>query len=328
MKVSKEKYANLKQLANEEGAIAALAIDQRGSMEKMMNNANPELNNVEGIGQFKELVSSELTKYSSSILLDPIYGMKGVEAKDENAGLIMSYEQTGYDEYEEGRLPRLIDFVSGLRIKEMGANAVKVLLYYDIDESEEINDIKKAWVERVGYECEALGLPYFLEIVNYDANIDDAKGIEYSKLRPKKVIESMKVFDDPRYKVDVLKVEAPVNMNFVEGYGEGEILHTRDEALKYFKDQSDATDIPFIFLSGGVSADLFKETLKFAKEAGSTFNGVLCGRATWRGAVDVFGKSADEAKEWLNTEGKDNIVTLNEVIKETATSVFDKIEEE
>ena len=328
MKVSNEKYENLKQLVNEEGAIAALAIDQRGSMEKMMGKANPDLNNVEGIGKFKELVSSELTKYSSSILLDPIYGMKGVEAKDENAGLIMSYEQTGYDEYEEGRLPRLINFVSGLRIKEMGANAVKVLLYYDIDESEEINDIKKAWVERVGYECEALGLPYFLEIVNYDANIDDAKGIEYSKLRPKKVIESMKVFDDPRYKVDVLKVEAPVNMNFVEGYGEGEILHTRDEALKYFKDQSDATSIPFIFLSGGVSADLFKETLKFAKEAGSTFNGVLCGRATWRGAVDVFGKSVEDAKEWLNTEGKDNIVTLNEVIKETATSVFDKIEEE
>lgn len=328
MKVSHEKYENLKQLVNEEGAIAALAIDQRGSMEKMMGKANPDLNNVEGIGKFKELVSSELTKYSSSILLDPIYGMKGVEARDKNAGLIMSYEQTGYDEYEEGRLPRLIDFVSGLRIKEMGANAVKVLLYYDIDESEEINDIKKAWVERVGYECEALGLPYFLEIVNYDANIDDAKGIEYSKLRPKKVIESMKVFDDPRYKVDVLKVEAPVNMNFVEGYGEGEILHTRDEALKYFKDQSDATSIPFIFLSGGVSADLFKETLKFAEEAGSTFNGVLCGRATWRGAVDVFGKSAEEAKEWLNTEGKENIVTLNEVIKETATSVFDKIEEE
>ena len=198
MKVSKEKYENLKQLVNDEGVIAALAIDQRGSMEKMMEKANPKLNNVEGIGRFKELISSELTKYSSSILLDPIYGMKGVNARDKNAGLIMSYEQTGYDEYEEGRLPRLIDFVSGLRIKEMGANAVKVLLYYDIDEDDKINDIKKAWVERVGYECEALGLPYFLEIVNYDANIDDAKGAEYSKLRPKKVIESIKVFDDPR----------------------------------------------------------------------------------------------------------------------------------
>ncbi len=328
MKVSKEKYANLKELVNKEGAIAALAIDQRGSMEKMMENANPELNNVGGIGRFKELVSSELTPYASSILLDPIYGMKGVDARDSNAGLIMSYEQTGYDEYEEGRLPRLIDFVSGLRIKELGANAVKVLLYYDIDEDEKINDIKKAWVERVGFECQALGLPYFLEIVNYDASIDDAKGVEYSKLRPKKVIESMKVFDDPRYKVDVLKVEAPVNMNYVEGFADGEMLHSRKEALGYFKEQSDATSIPFIFLSGGVSADLFKETLKFAKEAGSTFNGVLCGRATWRGSVEEFGKSEKDASKWLQSEGKDNIVTLNEVIKDTATSVFDKIEEE
>ena len=328
MKISKEKFANLKQLVNEDGAIAALAIDQRGSMEKMMGNANAELNNVEGISRFKELVSSELTKYASSILLDPIYGMKGVDAKDKNSGLIMSYEQTGYDEYEEGRLPRLIDFMSGLKIKEMGANAVKVLLYYDVDEGDDINDIKKAWVERVGYECEALGLPYFLEILNYDSNIEDSKGKEYSKLRPRKVIESMRVFDDERYKVDVLKVETPVNMGFVEGFSDGEVIHSREEALQFFKEQSDATNIPFIFLSGGVSADLFKDTLRFAKEAGSTFNGVLCGRATWRGAVDVFGKSEEDAKEWLNTEGKDNIETLNKVLKETAVSVFDKIEEE
>ena len=328
MKISKEKFANLKQLVNEDGAIAALAIDQRGSMEKMMGNANAELNNVEGISRFKELVSSELTKYASSILLDPIYGMKGVDAKDKNSGLIMSYEQTGYDEYEEGRLPRLIGFMSGLRIKEMGANAVKVLLYYDVDEGDDINDIKKAWVERVGYECEALGLPYFLEILNYDSKIEDSKGKEYSKLRPRKVIESMRVFDDERYKVDVLKVETPVNMGFVEGFSDGEVIHSREEALQLFKEQSDATNIPFIFLSGGVSADLFKDTLRFAKEAGSTFNGVLCGRATWRDAVDVFGKSEEDAKEWLNTEGKDNIQTLNEVLKETAVSVFDKIQGE
>lgn len=326
MKISKEKYQNLKQLVNEDGAIAALAIDQRGSMEKMMAKANPDLNNLDGIGKFKELVAKDLTQYSSSILLDPIYGKKGIAAKDKNAGLIMSYEKTGYDEYEEGRLPKLIDGVSGIRLKEMGANAIKVLLYYDCDESERINDIKKAWVERVGYEAEALGLPYFLEIVNYDKDIADAKGLEYSKVRPKKVIESMKVFDDERYKVDVLKVEAPVNMNYVEGFAENEVLFSREEALKFFKDQSDATRIPFIFLSGGVSAELFQETLKFAKKAGSTFNGVLCGRATWRGAVEEFAKSEKDAQNWLQSTGKENINSLNEVLKQTASSVFDKIE--
>ena len=45
MKISKEKLENLKKLANEDGVIAALAIDQRGSMEKMMNKANESLNN-------------------------------------------------------------------------------------------------------------------------------------------------------------------------------------------------------------------------------------------------------------------------------------------
>ena len=85
MKISQEKLANLKKLLNEDGAIAALAIDQRGSMEKMMEAANPSLNNVEGIGPYKELVSKELTPFASSILLDPIYGQKGIKAKDANA---------------------------------------------------------------------------------------------------------------------------------------------------------------------------------------------------------------------------------------------------
>ena len=325
MKISQEKLENLKQLVNEDGAIAALAIDQRGSMEKMMGKANPDLNNVEGIGAYKELVSKELTPYASSILLDPIYGEKGIAAKANNAGLILSYEQTGYDEYDEGRLPRLIDFMSVLRAKEMGANAIKTLLYYDCDDDEKTNDIKRAWVERVGYECEGLGLPHFLEIITYDRNMDSEKGEQYAKVRPNKVNTAMKEFSDPRYKVDVLKVETPTNMNFVEGIGKENPVYTRDEAIRYFKEQSESTNLPFIFLSGGVSAEIFQETLRLAKEADSNFNGVLCGRATWKDSVDIFGKDQQEAKKWLDTTGKENITTLNEVLKETANSVFDKI---
>ena len=327
MKISQEKLENLKQLVNEDGAIAALAIDQRGSMEKMMGKANPDLNNVEGIGAYKELVSKELTPYASSILLDPIYGEKGIAAKANNAGLILSYEQTGYDEYDEGRLPRLIDFMSVLRAKEMGANAIKTLLYYDCDDDEKTNDIKRAWVERVGYECEGLGLPHFLEIITYDRNMDSEKGEQYAKVRPNKVNTAMKEFSDPRYKVDVLKVETPTNMNFVEGIGKENPVYTRDEAIRYFKEQSESTNLPFIFLSGGVSAEIFQETLRLAKEADSNFNGVLCGRATWKDSVDIFGKDQQEAKKWLESTGKENIEKLNEVLKETAHSVFEKIED-
>ena len=327
MKVSKAKYENLKRLSNEDGVIAALAIDQRGSMEKMMGKANTDLNNVEGISEFKRLVAEKLTPYASSILLDPIYGLTGIKATDENAGLILSYEQTGYDEYDEERLPRLIELESGLRLKEKGADGIKVLLYYDVDDREETNEKKKAWVERVGYECQALGLPYFLEILTYDAKMESEKTPEYAKIRPRKVIEATKVFSDPRYLVDVLKVETPVDMNHLEGYGQKESLYTKEEALKYFKDQSDATDLPYIYLSGGISASLFQDMLRIARESGAKFNGVLCGRATWIDSVDIFGKDQEEAAKWLDETGKENITSLNEVLKETAYPVFDKIEQ-
>lgn len=324
-KVSKEKYEHLKKLSAENGVIAALAIDQRGSMEKMMASCREDYNNTEDISRFKGFVSKELTKYASSILTDTIYGQKAITDRDENAGLLLSYEITGYDNTEVGRLPKLIVDLSGLRIKELGSDAIKILLYYDVDESDEINDQKKAFVERVGYEAEGLGLPFFLEIVSYDVNVSDKK--EYAKLRPRKIIDAMKIFSEDRYNVDVLKVETPVDMHFVEGFGE-DVVYTKEEAKAFYVEQSECTNLPFIFLSGGVTNELFKETLKFAKEAGSEFNGVLCGRATWKNGVEPFAESDEKGLEWLRTVGKENILGLNEVLEETATSAFERIEQE
>ncbi len=91
----------------------------------------------------------------------------------------------------------------------------------------------------------------------------------------------MKLFSEPRFNVDVLKVEVPVNMKYVEGFAEGEVVYTKEEAAQHFKDQDAATHLPYIYLSAGVSAELFQETLKFAHEAGAKFNGVLCGLAPY-----------------------------------------------
>ncbi|APZ49287.1 hypothetical protein BW721_06115 [Jeotgalibaca sp. PTS2502] len=53
-------------------------------------------------------------------------------------------------------------------------------------------------------------------------------------------------------------------------------------------------------LSDGVSEKLFQDTIHFAKEAGSTFNGVRCGRATWKDSVAIFARDGKEAvQEWL-----------------------------
>jgi len=328
LELTKNKVAALKRLSDENGIIGALAIDQRGSLKKMIAAGSSSSVGDEGIIRFKELVSEELTPYATSILLDPEYGLPAAKVRHPEAGLLVAYEKTGYDATAVGRLPDLLPEWSVRRLKEAGADAVKFLLYYDVDEDEKINDYKHVYMERVGSECAAEDIPFFLEIVSYDAKNDDVKSLEYAKVKPHKVIEAMREFSKPQYKVDVLKVEVPVDMKFVEGYAEGETAYSKEEAAAYFKEQSEATDLPFIFLSAGVSAELFQETLKFAKESGSTFNGVLCGRATWKNGVAPFAENGEQAgRAWLQDTGKKNIEELNIVLKETASSWFEKISE-
>lgn len=313
------KQKKLKRLCDKNGIIGALAIDQRGALRRMLGEDTP----VEQLETFKVLVSKYLTKYASSILLDPELGWKAAEARDKNAGLLVAYEKTGYDKTVPGRYPDLVENVSVKRLKANGADAVKVLLYIDIDEARAVNDVKEAFIERIASECKAEDMPFFLELVSYDAKVTDEK--EYAKLKPRKVIEAMKLYSQERFGVDVLKVEVPVNMKYVEGFAENEVLYTKEEAAAFYKEQSDATSLPFIFLSAGVSAQLFQDTLRFAKESGSTFNGVLCGRATWAGATKAYQEGGEAATiKWLETIGKQNIVELDAVLQETATPIVFK----
>ncbi|MEK3854920.1 tagatose-bisphosphate aldolase [Cytobacillus sp. FSL H8-0458] len=316
----------LNRLSDKDGIIGALAIDQRGSLKKMIAAGNTSDVGDEGIIRFKELVSEGLTPFATSILLDPEYGLPAAKVRHPDAGLLVAYEKTGYDATAVGRLPDLLDEWSVKRLKDAGADAIKFLLYYDVDEGEKINDYKHVFMERVGSECAAEDIPFFLEIVTYDSRIDDVKSLEYAKVKPHKVIDAMREFSNPRYQVDVLKVEVPVDMNFTEGYTEGETAYSKEKASAYFKEQSEATGLPFIFLSAGVSAELFQETLKFAKESGSTFNGVLCGRATWKNGVAPFAeRGVEAARAWLQDTGRKNIKELNKVLKETASSWFGKV---
>ena len=313
------KQEKLKRLCDKNRIIGALAIDQRGALRRMLGEDTP----VEQLETFKVLVSKYLTKYASSILLDPELGWKAAEARDKNAGLLVAYEKTGYDKTVPGRYPDLVENVSVQRLKANGADAVKVLLYIDVDEDRAVNDVKEAFIERIASECKAEDMPFFLELVSYDAKVTDEK--EYAKLKPRKVIEAMKLYSQERFGVDVLKVEVPVNMKYVEGFAENEVLYTKEEAAAFYKEQSDATSLPFIFLSAGVSAQLFQDTLRFAKESGSTFNGVLCGRATWAGATKAYQEGGEATTiKWLETVGKQNIVELNAVLQETATPVVFK----
>jgi len=113
--------AKLKQLSDDNNVISAIAIDQRGSLKKMLQ-ADGNVKDVDAAcSDFKTLVAEELTPYGSAILLDPEYGLPASKARDKDCGLLLAYEETGYDASVPGRLPHLLPNLSAKRIKENDA---------------------------------------------------------------------------------------------------------------------------------------------------------------------------------------------------------------
>ncbi|HEV2645074.1 MAG TPA: tagatose 1,6-diphosphate aldolase [Acidobacteriaceae bacterium] len=313
MKLTPGKLAGMKSVSDSRGVIAAAAMDQRGSLQKSLATARGAEVTGHDLEVFKTLVTDVLCQHASAILLDPEFGLPASKQRH-GKGLLLAYEKTGYDSNTPGRLPDLLDVWSVRRLKEAGADCIKILLYYTPFEKQPINDLKQAWIERIGDECVANDIAFFLEFVGYDAEGGDEKSAAYATKKPSIVAGAMKEFSKPRYNVDVLKVEVPIVMEFVEGTKafKGEKAYTRAEALQHFRDAETATNLPFIYLSAGVSNPVFIETLELAGESGTKYNGVLCGRATWKDGIAVYAQKGEQAfRDWLESTGVENIDNVN-----------------
>src|ERR671918_495449 len=307
----------MKAVSDSRGVIAAAAMDQRGSLKKALAKEKGGEIGDRDMEEFKTQVTEVLTPHASAILLDPEWGLPASKARARDAGLLLAYEKTGYDKTGPGRLPDLLDEWSVRRLKEAGADCIKILLYYTPDDPKDVNDKKHAWVERIGDECRANDIPFFLEFVGYEEGADE-KGLEFAKKKPRIVTASMAEFTKDRYGVDVMKVEMPVNMKFVEGANAyaGQKAYSKQEAMDHFRRSADVATRPFIYLSAGVSNAEFTESLELAAQAGTRFSGVLCGRATWKDGISVFGKQGGGAfRKWLGREGGENIHNVNDHLK-------------
>jgi tagatose 1,6-diphosphate aldolase len=122
------KLAGMKAVSDARGVIAAAAMDQRGSLQKALAKERGGSVGDHEMEEFKTLVTEVLTKHASAILLDPEWGLPASKRRDRNAGLLLAYEKTGYDKTGPGRLPDLLDDWSVRRLKEAGADCIKILL--------------------------------------------------------------------------------------------------------------------------------------------------------------------------------------------------------
>ena len=171
MKLTPGKVAGLTAVSNDRGVIAAVAMDQRGLLKNMLARELGSEPSREMMSEFKGLVAGTLTKYASSILLDVEFGLEAAK-KINGKGLLLAYEKSGYSPDRPEKLPSLTEGWSALRLKEAGADAIKILVYYTPFENEWVNDQKKAWVDGSGRNA---GLLIYRTFWNFSATTCTAR---------------------------------------------------------------------------------------------------------------------------------------------------------
>ena len=300
MKITPGKQKGLKAVSDERGVIAAAAMDQRGSLKSAIakeKGVDKKAVTAQMLEEFKTIVTRVLTPHASAILLDPEYGLPAAKARSSNAGLLLAYENSGYDNTRPGRLPDLLDIWSVRRLVRKRARTASRSCCTTRRSIRPINDIKHAWVERIGGECTAADVPFFLEFVGYEENGDE-KGIEYAKQKPEIVAqEHGRIFQAAIWRGCAESGSA--GEHGVRGGHrkpcKGESAYTRDQAKEHFR-RAAAVGEKAVHLSfgGREQRRVFRRRWSWPPSPAWNFPGVLCGRATWKEGIPVYAQAGRE----------------------------------
>lgn len=316
------KRRRLARLADREGRFRMVAVDQRGSLRRMLARAlgvAPGEVPGERLTQAKVLIVSALAPYATAVLLDPEYGYpQALSALPGDVGLLLALEATGYEEGEgRERRTRLLEGWDPERFLHAGADALKLLLYYHPDASPATRSHQEELVRRVGQACREADLPFLLEVLNYPLTEGDADGPEYARRRPDLSLRTVEEFSRPEYGVDLLKLEFPADLRYVREFSRGafdgverEPLYTLDEVRTLLREMDRLTCVPWVLLSAGVGMEQFLVQLHLAVEGGAS--GFLCGRALWQDSIPLF-RDPEAMARSLRTRGVYNLARANAV---------------
>jgi tagatose 1,6-diphosphate aldolase len=130
------KIRNLQQSATSGGALAVFALDHRGNLRRALRPESPERVTPAEMTAFKLELVSALASTDSAVLLDPEVGAAQSIAAGSlpgRVGLLVAVEASGYTGDPQARQSRILPGWSGAKAKRMGANGVKLPVYYHPD---------------------------------------------------------------------------------------------------------------------------------------------------------------------------------------------------
>ena len=309
------KLIHLNKLCTDKAHFQMLAVDQRPPIFNIISNAMGREHKYEEVVECKKLITSSLSEHATAILMDPNFSLSNVLQHNKSKGLVITLEEHSFNETDRGRFSENIQDWSVEKIKKIGGDAVKVLAWYRPDADAESIEHQKKYVKKIGEECEKYSIPFLLELLVYPFKDDENHTTEYQEQKQKKtqhVIDSVKEFAKDEYKVDIFKLESPVDSSMLEG-------DITNETEKAFSDLAEATnDKPWVVLSSGMDKDSFYKCLELAYINGAS--GYLAGRTIWLDAFKNY-PNIEKVEEGLKNASVSYVKKLNELTARNAQSL-------
>ena len=281
------KLWGLRRMADANGLFKMTAVDQRPPIKNpIAKHYGASEAPYEDVAGFKALLVETLQDQSSAMLLDPHFAIpRGLDRLSPQKGLIVTLEDSVFEETAEGRLSSEIDDWSVAKIKRMGGDAVKVLAWYRPDAGDAVNTHQQDFTRRIGEACARYDIPFLFELLVYPLAKDADQTRDYVEMRGKKaddVLRSVEEFAKPEYGIDVFKLESPLNADEVPGVGKD----GWEAAQAVFDEMGRLAARPWVMLSAGAGKAAFRNILTHAYKAGAS--GYLAGRAIWQDAFQRF----------------------------------------
>lgn len=287
------KLMGLRRVADASGRFKVLALDQTGIFRKAFGDDTSR------ISAAKLELTKVLGPYTSSVLLDVTTSARQAihsGALSREVGLVVRLERTcaaGERGYEEPGW-------TVAKIKRMGSDAVKLLVYMDV-EDEKYTQAQIDFVKRTWEACREHDILLMTEELSFPRRDDSEPGPEapaYQQRRVKNILRSAELLGPY---TDMLKLEFP-----------GE---------RYLAELNQAAGRPWVLLSAGVDFDLFQEQVEAAMKAGAS--GIMAGRAIFKEWLEPESQYF-QGHNFLRGEAKDRIQKLLSIVERDATSWLDR----
>lgn len=317
MILSAGKYWGMRRMADVHGRFKMTAVDQRPPIKNPIKAKRGTAEAPwEDVAGFKEMLIEELQGESSAMLLDPHFAYpRGVTKLLASRGLIVTLEDSIFRETPSGRLSSEIDDWSVEKIKRIGGDAVKVLAWYRPDADSTVCRAQQDFTQRIGDACRKYDIPFVFELLVYPLPSDAEQTRDYVEMKskhPQFVLESVRTFADPKFGVDLFKLESPLAAADVPGVG----APGWESAQEWFDAIGAASGRPWVMLSAGAGMDEFRRILTHAYRAGAS--GYLAGRAIWSKAFTHF-PDWEAIRSGLRGEAVEYMRSLNVLTDKEAT---------